>query len=121
MEEMGEDLTLIEQTNPRDIMTASATNLNSLVELGVENIDKNNATQINLFLKITCFNIPSTISAFHLRLLTKTLPNGETCTRDCLCWSKEKQSMYCLPCFIANKCNTNQSSFNAQSRLFSED
>ena len=70
---------------------------------------------------MTCFSISSTIpqdaanSAFPLRLLNKTLPNGETCTRDWLCLSKEKQSMYFVPCFIANKSNSNQSSFNAQS------
>ena len=77
IEQMAEDLTLREQTNSRDIMTASETNLNSLVELDIGTID--NATQMGLFLKMTCFNIPSTIpldaanSAFPLRLLTKTL------------------------------------------------
>ena len=85
-EEMAEDLTLREQTNLRDIMTASTTNLNSLVEIGT--IDKYNATQMDLFLKMTCFNISSTIprdaanSALALRLLIKTLLNGYTCTRD---------------------------------------
>ena len=99
IEEMAEDLTLRELTNPRDVMTTSATNLNYLVELDIGTIDKNNATQMNLFLKMTCFDIPNTIpqdaanSAFLLRLLAKTLPNGETCTRDWLCWSKEKQSV----------------------------
>ena len=43
-------------------MTASATNLNSLVELDFGTIDKKNATQTDLFLKMTCFNIPSTIA-----------------------------------------------------------
>ena len=87
VEEMAGDLTLREQANPRDIMTASATNLNFLVELEIETVDKNNSTQMDLFLKC-CFNIPSTIPpdadicAFPLRLLTKTLPNGETYTRD---------------------------------------
>ena len=104
IEEMAEDLTLREQANPRDITTASATNLNSLVELDIGTLDKNNATQMDLVLKMTCFNIPSTIprdaanSAFPLPLLTKTLPNGETCIRGWLCWSKEKQSMYCVAC-----------------------
>ena len=51
IEEMAKDLTVREQTNPRDIMTASATNLNSLVELDIGTIDKNNATQMDLFLK----------------------------------------------------------------------
>ena len=51
IEEMAEDLTVREQTNPRDIMTPSATNLNSLVELDIGTIDKNNATQMDLFLK----------------------------------------------------------------------
>ena len=55
---MPEDLTLRDQRNPRDIMTASATNLNSLVELDIGTIDKNNATQMDLFLKITCFIFP---------------------------------------------------------------
>ena len=120
---MAEDLTLREQTNSRDIMTAFATNLNSLVKLDIGTFDKNNATQMDLILKITCFNITSTIplgatnSAFPLRLLTKTLPNGETCSRDWLCWEKEKQSMYCLPRFIVNKSNANQSSLSAQSGL----
>ena len=121
-EKIIEDLTLREQTNSRDIKTASSTNLNSLVELDIGTIEKKNLTQMDLFLKMTCFNIPSTIprdavnSAFPLRLLTKTLPNGKTSTRDWLCWSKEKQSMYCVPCFIANKNNANQSSFSAQSK-----
>ena len=121
IEEIAEDLILRQQTNLRDITTASATNLNSFVELDIRTIDKNNATQMDLFFKITCFNYPSTIPrdaaniAFPLRLLTKTLSNSVTCTRDCLCWSKEKQYIYCVPCFIANKINTNQSSLSAQS------
>ena len=121
---MAEDLTLREQTNPRAIMTASATNLIELFgRTRHGTINKNNGTQMDLFLKMTCFNIPSTIprdaanSAFPLSLLTKTLPNGETCTRDWLYWSKEKQSMHCVPCFIANKSNVNQPSFSAQYRL----
>ena len=61
IEEMAEDLTLRELTNPRDVMTTSATNLNYLVELDIGTIDKNNATQMNLFLKMTCFDIPNTI------------------------------------------------------------
>ena len=94
-------------------MTAPATNLNTCY--------KNNAAQMDLFLKMIRFNIPTTIprdaanSPFPLCLLTKTLPNGEACARDWLCWSKEKQSMYCDPCFIANKSNANQSSFSPQS------
>nr|XP_047132434.1 uncharacterized protein LOC124811167 [Hydra vulgaris] len=35
--------------------------------------------------------------------LNKTLTNGETCIRDWLCWSVEKQSLYCAPCFLFNK------------------
>ena len=42
-------LTLREQTNPRDIMTGSATNLNSLVELDIRTIDMSNATLMDLF------------------------------------------------------------------------
>ena len=96
---MAEDLTLREQTNPRDIMTASATNFNSLVELNFRTIEKNNATQKYLLSKMTCFNIPNTIprdaanSASPLRLLTKTLSNGASCPRDWLSRSKEKQSI----------------------------
>ena len=84
----NENLTLREQTNPRDIMTGSTTNLNSLVELDIGAIDTNNANQIELFLKMTLFNISSSIprdianSAFPLHLLTKILPNAETYTRD---------------------------------------
>ena len=87
---MAKNLTEREQTNPQDIMTAPSTNLNTLVELDIGTIDKNNATQIDLFFKMTCFNIPTTIprdaanSAFPLRLLIKTLPYGEACTRDWL-------------------------------------
>ena len=58
---MAEDLTLREQTNPRDIMTASETNLNSLVELNIKAIDENNPTQMDLFFKMTYINITSTI------------------------------------------------------------
>ena len=61
IEEMAEDLTLREQTNPRDIMTATVTNLNSLVEIDIGTIDKKNATQMDLFLKMTCLNIHSNI------------------------------------------------------------
>ena len=99
IEEMTEDLTLSEQRNPTDVMTASTTNLNSFVEQNIGTIDKKNAAQMDLFLKIACFNIPSTIprvapnSTFPLRLLTKTLPNGETCTSDWLYWSIDNQSL----------------------------
>ena len=61
IEQMAEDLTLREKTNPRDMMTASATNFTSLVELDIGSIEKKNAIQMDLFLKMTCFNIPSTI------------------------------------------------------------
>ena len=61
-EQIIEDLTLREQINPRDIMVESATNLNSLVELDIGTNGKNSANQVDLFLKMTCFNIPRTIS-----------------------------------------------------------
>ncbi|XP_065678216.1 uncharacterized protein LOC136093185 [Hydra vulgaris] len=41
--------------------------------------------------------------AFPYRFLNKTLANGETCKRDWLCWSVEKQSLYRAPCLLFNK------------------
>ena len=43
---------------------------------------------------------------FPIRLLTKALPNGETCTRDWFYWGIEKKSLYCVSCFISNKIAT---------------
>ena len=87
--------------------------ITSVPDIGI--IDKRNTSQMKSFLKITCFTFPKNIPrdadnhAFPFRLLTKALSNGETCTRDWLCWSIEKKSLYCVPCFIFNKIATNTS------------
>ncbi|XP_065680579.1 uncharacterized protein LOC124817132 [Hydra vulgaris] len=51
--------------------------------------------------------------AFSYRFLNKTLANRETCKRDWLCWSVEKQSLYCAPCFLFNKNAANVSFFSS--------
>jgi hypothetical protein len=62
-------------------------------------LDRNNATQMHLFLKMTYFVIPNSIPqdannhAFSTQLLTKIPPNGENCKRNCLYWSTEKHSL----------------------------
>ncbi|XP_050807579.1 uncharacterized protein LOC127050088 [Gopherus flavomarginatus] len=72
-------------------------------------VEKSNAAQMQSFLQISCFEIPSNIPryadnhTFPTSLLTKSLPNSETCTRDWLCWNTEKQSLYCASLFILNK------------------
>ena len=38
---------------------------------------------------------------FSKALLKRKLPNGESIQRDWLCYSKEKNALYCLPCFLA--------------------
>ncbi|XP_065682506.1 uncharacterized protein LOC136095773 [Hydra vulgaris] len=68
----------------------------NFIDIGI--IIKNNSCQVNSFLKITCFETPNDIvkdsnhHAFPYRFLNKSLANGETCKRDSLCWSVEKQS-----------------------------
>ena len=89
----------------------------NFIDIGI--INKNNSCQVNSFLKITCFEIPNNIvkdsnhHAFPYRFLNKTLANGETCKRDWLCWSVEKQSLYCAPCFLLNKNAANVSFFTS--------
>ena len=87
-------------------------NASVLTPLDIGIIDKTNADQMQYFLQINGFEIPNNIPrdadnhSFAYRLLTKNLPNGETCSRDWICWSVEKQSLYCAPCFLFNKTST---------------
>ena len=89
----------------------------NFIDIGI--ISKNNSCQVNSFLKITCFEIPNNIvkdsnhHALPYRFLNKTFANGETCKRDWLCWSVEKQSLYCAPCFLLNKNAANVSFFSS--------
>lgn len=99
----------------QDLMptTASTTAITNLTSTDIGMIDKRNTAQIQSFLKIKCFEIPSNIPrdaanhAFPSRLLSKTLPNGEVCKRDWLCWSTAKESLYCAPCFTLSKGTSN--------------
>ncbi|XP_065675525.1 uncharacterized protein LOC136091744 [Hydra vulgaris] len=92
-------------------------NLFNFIDIGI--INKNNSCKVNSFLKVTCFEIPNNIvkdsnhHAFPYRFLNKTLANGETCKRDWLCLSVEKQSLYCAPCFLLNKNAANVSFFSS--------
>ena len=39
-------------------------------------------------------------------IFTKTLPNGETVSRDWLVWSQSKHALFCFPCCLLNKHST---------------
>ncbi|XP_047127549.1 uncharacterized protein LOC124808473 [Hydra vulgaris] len=58
-------------------------------------------------------NADSNHHAYPYCFLNKSLANGETCKRDWLCWSVEKQSLYCAPCFLFNKNAANVSFFSS--------
>ena len=81
-------------------------------------IDRNNSAQMHSFLKIAVFEIPSNIPkdannhAFPYRLINKILSNGEMCKRDWMCYSMEKQSLYCAPCFLLNNNTPNVSTLS---------
>ena len=111
--EYSQDNVTATNTVTKNQTSSSVIEVLDLNDIGT--IDKKNVAHMESFLKITAFEFPSTIPrdaenhAFPVGLLQKILPNGEACTRDWLCWSTVKQSLYCAPCFILRKSDTNMS------------
>nr|XP_025046426.1 uncharacterized protein LOC112547738 [Pelodiscus sinensis] len=86
----------------QELMTSTEHSVTTVAsELDIGLLDENNVAQMQSFLRISFFQIPSNIPndenhVFPTYLLIKPLPSGEICTRYWLCWSMEKQALYCI-------------------------